>query len=256
MTGLAAAPETATAGQVEQPDVHSSTELYRRRFEGPAGRYLLEVQTHALCRLVAPWAGASILDVGGGHGQVAEPLAEKGHSVTVLASDAVGFGRTRSLTGQQVRLAVGPLCAPPFPDRSFDISIAVRMMAHVEDWRALIHGLCRVARHAVIVDFPIPGGSNMLAPFLFGMKKKFEGDTRVFRMIGKPEMQRAFATNGFIVDNTLGQFVLPMAVHRALKAPRASRVLEATLHTCGLADRVGTPVLMRAVRADASHRAG
>lgn len=249
MTGMtAAAPKPSPAGRLEQPDVHSSTEVYARRFEGPAGRYLLEVQTRALHRLVAPWPGASVLDIGGGHGQVAAPLAEAGHPVTVLASDAAGFGRAHGIAGERVRLAVGPLCAPPFPDRSFDIAIAVRMMAHVEDWQALVEGLCRVARRAVIVDFPIPGGSNALAPVLFGMKKSLEGDTRVFRVIAKSKVHQAFAANGFTVDASIGQFVLPMAVHRALNAPRASRALEAALRGCGLAGPFGTPVLLRAIR--------
>ena len=253
MTRISAIPpEPSAASLVEQPDVHSSTEVYARRFEGQAGRYLLDVQTRALLRLVAPWPGASVLDVGGGHGQAAAPLAEAGYAVTVLASGVAAFGRTRLIESERVRLAVGELYAPAFPDQSFDVSIALRMMAHVADWRALVRGLCRVTRRAVILDFPIPGGSNALAPVLFGMKKKFEGDTRGFRVIGKPEVRRAFAENGFTVDETIGQFVLPMAVHRALKAPGVSRVLEAALRGCGLAHRIGTPVILCAVRAESS----
>lgn len=255
MTGIAAA-EPPAAHPVEQPDVHSSTEIYARRFEGPAGRYLLDVQTQALHRLIAPWPRASVLDIGGGHGQVAAPLAEAGHPVTVLASNAAGFGRTQEIAGERVRLAVGPLCAPPFPDRSFDIAIALRMMAHVADWRALVEGLCRIARHAVIIDFPIPGGSNALAPVLFGMKKSLEGDTRMFRVIAKSEVRRAFTENRFMVDAAIGQFVLPMAVHRALKAPRLSSALESALHGCGLAGPFGTPVLLRAVATQSPGKAG
>jgi SAM-dependent methyltransferase len=239
---------------LQQPDLHASTEVYARRFAGPAGQYLLDVQTHALRCLVAPWPRASVIDVGGGHGQVAAPLAAAGHAVTVLASDAAAFGRARLIASEKVALAVGELTSPPFPEQTFQIAIALRLMAHVQDWRTLVHGLCRSASRAVIVDFPIPGGSNSLIPFLFGMKKRLEGDTRRFAVMAKSEVERAFAENGFTVDAAIGQFVLPMALHRGLNMPWASRALEAPLRGCGLAHRFGTPVIMRAVRTDCVER--
>lgn len=248
--------QMSVARPVHQPDLHASTEIYARRFAGPVGRYLLDVQSDALRRLVAPWPRASVIDVGGGHGQVAAPLAAAGYAVTVLGSDVAAFGRVRPIAGEKVVLAVGDLNAPPFPEQAFQIAIALRLMAHVHDWRTLVQGLCRSARRAVIVDFPIPGGSNALTPLLFGMKKRLEGDTRRFTVIAKSEVERAFAENGFTVDAAVGQFVLPMALHRALNMPRASRTLEAALRGCGFAHRFGTPVIMRAVRTPRARREG
>lgn len=236
----------------EPPDVHSSTDAYAARFAGGAGAYLLATQTETLRTLAASWAPGTMLDVGGGHAQVAEPFAAAGWSVTVLASTPSAYGRAARLAIPGVRLATGDLSAPPFPDRSFDVAVSMRMMAHVPDWRRLVAGLCRTARAAVIVDFPIPGGSNALEPLLFGMKRRLEGNTRRFTTIAKADVRAAFAEHGFTVDAMVGQFVMPMAMHRAMRIPAASRVLEGGLGAVGLARAIGTPVIARAVRNDAA----
>lgn len=243
----ATTPEADADHLVANPDLHSASAAYASRFKGPAGSYLLSVQTRALMDLLAPWPGASVLDVGGGHGQAAAPLIEAGYSVTVLASSEAAFGEAR-VRAPRASFVTGDLADPPFPDGSIDVAIALRMISHVADWRALVAGLCRVARQAVIVDFALPYGSNALTPVMFGMKRRFEGNTRTFTMVGKREVGKVIAAHGFRTDAMIGQFVLPMAIHRALGRPGLSRGLEGALGGVGLARLVGTPVVLRAVR--------
>lgn len=229
-----------------QADFDPSTERYAARFAGPAGEWMLARQTAALLRLAAPFPGARVLDVGGGHGQTAAPLRDAGHDVTVLASSEAALGRAATLEG--VTTAVGSLMDPPFPEKSFDLVVSFRIMAHIGDWRTYLAGLARTARQAVIVDFPIPGGANALEPLLFWLKKRLEGDTRRYEVIRKAEIRAALAECGFEPAGEVGQFVLPMVIHRKLGAPRISGALEGGLGALGLARALGTPVVMAARR--------
>jgi len=72
----------------EDADVETSSDAYARRFAGPLGEYFLEVQSRLTLDLLAPWPGARVLDVGGGHGQTIGALVESGFDVTVLGSAA------------------------------------------------------------------------------------------------------------------------------------------------------------------------
>lgn len=250
--GPALAPQSARPGR-DESDLDSSTDRYARRFEGAAGAWLLSRQTDILCELIAPWPGAQVLDVGGGHGQVAAALLPRGHRVCVLASSERALGRVRALADPALDTAVGCLTALPFADRSFDVVTSFRMLAHVDDWRAHLAELTRVARHAVILDFPIPGGANLLEPLLFGLKKKLEGDTRRYRTIRRRIVHEALDRQAFSDIHETGQFVFPMVLHRTLRRPRVSTALERAMQLCGLTDRVGSPVILRAVRTRMSH---
>ncbi|MDO6587022.1 class I SAM-dependent methyltransferase [Salipiger sp. 1_MG-2023] len=234
----------------EAPDLDSSSERYARRFEGVAGTWLLSRQTEILRQMIAPWPGARVLDVGGGHRQVADALLPRGHPVCVLASCEQALGRVRDLSHPDLQTQIGSLTALPFADRSFDVVTSFRMLAHVADWQQHLSELTRVARHAVILDYPIPGGANLLGPLLFGLKKKVEGDTRRYRTIARRDMHAALDSHGFCDIRETGQFVFPMVLHRTLKRPRISSALERIAQLAGLSDRIGNPVILRAVRRD------
>lgn len=230
-----------------EADLDPSSDRYAARFSGPAGEWMLSVQTDAIRKMIAPWKGGTVLDVGGGHGQVARPLLADGHDVTVLSSSEAAYGQAARLDPAP-RLVTGDLMDPPFPDQIFDVVTAVRMMAHVGDWERFLAGLCRVARHAVIIDYPTPGGANVLEPLLFGLKKRFEGDTRKFATMKKADVRAAFSARDFECSDERGQFVVPMVVHRKLKAPAISGAFEGMLGAVGLSTLVGTPVVACARR--------
>ena len=93
MTTLDVAPRRS-ADVPERADVETSSEGYARRFAGPVGRYFLKVQEEITLRLLAPWPRARVLDVGGGHAQLAPPLVAQGHQ-------AVGLRRDRDFRATQ-----------------------------------------------------------------------------------------------------------------------------------------------------------
>jgi len=147
-----------------------------------------------------------------------------------------------------VSCAVGDLLEPPFPDRAFDLVIAVRMLAHVRDANRFIHGLCRVARHAVIVDYAAVRSINVLTPALYALKKKLEGNTRTYRMYHRRDLLRMFASHGFAKPKAIPQFFWPMVLHRKLSRPFVSRALEAPPRLLQIRRWFGSPVILRLER--------
>jgi 2-polyprenyl-3-methyl-5-hydroxy-6-metoxy-1,4-benzoquinol methylase len=231
----------------EHADVESSSDAYARRFDGAVGAWFLDVQARITLALVPE--GASVLDVGGGHGQLAGPLAEAGHAVTVLASDPGCVHRVRALVeAGRVRFESGDLLALPFPDRAFDVALAFRLLPHVAEWRRLVGELCRVARRAVIVDYPTTRSVNAVSGALFGAKKGVEGDTRPFAVFSDDDVRAAFADHGFDAAARRPQFLLPMALHRALGTAGLSQGAEAIAAAAGLTSLFGSPVILKAER--------
>jgi 2-polyprenyl-3-methyl-5-hydroxy-6-metoxy-1,4-benzoquinol methylase len=236
-------------GVREDADVETSSEAYARRFSGPVGRFFLEVQASATLDLLRPWPGASVLEVGGGHGQLTGPLVESGRAVTVLASDASCEGRVREWTAAgRARFVCGDLLDPPLPERGFDAVLCYRLLPHARRWRELAGALARLARRAVLVDYPTRRSVNAVAGPLFGAKKGVERDTRPFRVFADSEVEAAFAAHGFWPTARRPQFLLPMALYRGLGSAAVARGLERPARRLGLTTLLGSPVILRLER--------
>ena len=103
----------AVTASREDADVLTSSEGYARRFAGPVGQWFLEVQARTTLDLLAGWPGATVVDVGGGHGQTAGPLADAGYALTVVGSDPSCRGRVSGLLAAgRLRFEVGRPAAP------------------------------------------------------------------------------------------------------------------------------------------------
>ena len=234
---------------MEDADVETSSEAYARRFSGGVGGWFLAVQAEATLDLLKPFPHARIVDVGGGHGQLAGPLAEAGHHVTVIGSREECRARVRPLVDAgRVRFQAADLLALPFAARAFDVALAFRLLPHVARWRDLIAELCRVAARAVIVDYPTRRSVNVVAGPLFGAKKRVEGDTRPFAVFADEDVEAAFAGQGFAVAGRRPEFAVPMALHRALGMASLSRGLERAARVTGVTSRMGSPVILRTDR--------
>ena len=230
---------------IEQADVETSSAGYARRFSGPAGEWMLGVQEQLVKRALARCEVKTILDVGGGHGQLAPPLSASGYAVTVLGSPgSCGERLAQAVSDGCVHFMEGNVVALPVPDQSFDAVVSVRLLPHCTAWQKLCAEMCRVARQLVVLDYPTPQSLNAIAPLFFGMKKKLEGNTREWRAFRHKEIAAELAGHGFAEANRFGQFFWPMALHRALGNPLLSRVLEWPPRITGLSRLLGSPVLL------------
>jgi SAM-dependent methyltransferase len=231
------------------PDVETSSDDYAGRFAGEVGQWFLDVQSAAVLDLLSPWKGARVLEVGGGHAQLAPPLIERGYEVTVAASEESCRARLdRALPAGSFGFRACDLLALPFPDRSFDVAVSIRLLTHLDRWREQTAELCRVADKAVIVDFPDSRSFNRLYDLLFAWKKAMEGNTRTYRIFKPGEIASEAARHGFSRPVERRQFFLPMVVHRALKNVKVSRLGESASAALGLTRWLGSPVLLRMER--------
>ncbi|HWR97698.1 MAG TPA: class I SAM-dependent methyltransferase [Candidatus Methanoperedens sp.] len=234
----------------ETADVETSSEGYAARFAGPVGAWMLGVQERSVRQLLESLPAGPILDVGGGHGQLALPLAATGREVTVLGSNAACARRLApGIAAGRVRFLAGDVLDLPIADRSFDVVLCFRLLPHCDAWERLVAELCRVARVAVIADYPTSESLNRIAPALFGAKKRLEGNTRTFTLFTHREIQAAFAASGFARSGRAGEFFLPMVLHRALGCRPCSATLEGICRALGLSGRWGSPVVARFERA-------
>lgn len=233
----------------EPADIATSSADYAARFSGAAGAWMLKCQEQ-LAREALKSAGVrTVLDVGGGHGQLARPLADAGFEVTVLGSDPVCARRLEDdLRAGRFHFIAGSVLDPPFPDRSFDAVVSVRLLPHCEAWEGLLASFCRLARGTVVVDYPTPSKLGPLAPWLFRIKKGFEKNTRAWIAFRHADVASVLHAHGFRVRRRTGQFAWPMALHRALNNARLSAWLERPPRALGWTARQGSPVLLHAER--------
>jgi ubiquinone/menaquinone biosynthesis C-methylase UbiE len=244
------------------PDILTSGEPYARRFAGPVGRYMLDVQDGIINRLLLDGRGEplAVLNLGGGHAQVTPMLLAAGCRVCVQGSAAVCAERLRPLADRapgRLTFVASGLWDLPFPDRAFDAVVAIRLMGHIERWEALLAEMARVCRHRLVIDFPPLASANVLEPLLLRLKRRLEGEaTRPYFSYSTGALARALARCGFEIASLEKQFFLPMAVHRLLRRPGLSRTLESRARRLGLTAALGGPALLLAERIGAGGAGG
>ena len=231
---------------LETADIETASDAYATRFSGPVGEYFLAVQYDITRELLGEDTQASILDVGGGHAQLAAPLVRDGFEVTVTGSDESCRQRLdRELRDDSFTFAVCDILALPYDNDSFDHVIAFRLLPHVDRWQQVVGEMCRVARQSVIVDYPDSRSSNILYDSLFSMKKKYEKNTRTFTLFNRSQISGEMVRNGFSKPEFKPQFFLPMVVHRKLNSVGMSRVAEALFGALLLTRWFGSPIIAR-----------
>ena len=237
-------------GLVEDADIGTSSEDYARRFTGAVGRWFVETQTRITLGLLrALPVGASVLDVGGGHGQITPPLIEAGYEVTVVGSDPKCRNRLGPwLSRGLCRFEVADLRRLPYRDAAFDAVVCLRLLPHSVSWTGLIAELCRVANRSVIVDYPSLRSANIVSARLFEMKRGIELNTRRFMTFSPRDIHATFAAQGFEVRAEQPQFLLPMVLHRLTNHLLLSKAAEVPARVLGLTRFLGSPVIARADR--------
>lgn len=236
---------------LETADIETASEEYATRFSGPVGEYFLARQTAITLELLKELQGARILDVGGGHGQLAEPLARKGFAITVTGSDDICKKRLEQrLPAGAVDYQTCDSLNLPFADGSFEVVMAFRLLPHVDRWQELLKELCRVAEKCVILDYPDRRSTNILYEQLFAMKKKVEKNTRPFTLFSRGQLRQQFLQNGFAAPLFRPEFLLPMVVHRKLKRAALSKALEACCSATQLTSLFGSPIIVKSCKID------
>jgi hypothetical protein len=106
-----------------------------------------------------------------------------------------------------------------------------------------------VARTAVLIDYPAVRSINWIAPYLFTLKKNFEGNTRPFTCFSETELLEVFGEFGFVRRDRYPEFFLPMILHKIFKWPLLSSQAEALFRLLGITSCLGSPVILKLVRA-------
>lgn len=232
----------------ETADIETSNDDYATRFRGKTGAWMLGVQTKLTRKQLSSFKKGTLLDVGGGHGQLAHPLAEDGWDITVTGSAKSCEHRIKDLTeAGKCKFVVCNSIELPFPDKSFDAVICFRLLTHCDHWEQLVKELCRVSRGPVICDYPCHESVNaFMTPERFAKKKAIEKNTRTWHIFRHKEVTAAFKAAGRKIVSRKKQFVLPMAIHRKLKCAAISGFLETCCRIVGLNALFGSPVILRA----------
>ena len=238
------------AKEGEAPDIETASAEYAARFEGPAGQFLLAAQESAVRALLAPYAGQTLLEIGGGHGQLLRVYAALDLKVTLHGSRQSCFDRLSGPEFERVDCLVGPYFELGLPDRSFDVVVAIRLVMHEREWQRLLKEMCRVARKAVIIDYASTRSLNAVGPLLFKVKKKLEGNTRNYLSFSRDQLAQVLDRSGFNVLAEERELFLPTVVHRKLGANAMLRSTEKLCRTIGLTGALGSPVILRAQRVD------
>jgi SAM-dependent methyltransferase len=226
-----------------------------RRFGGPIGDLVASRQAQVISEFLNPLEGRSILDVGTGTGRAAILLARRGARVTGIdASDAMlQVARQRAADeGMSVTFLAGDAHRLEFPDRAFGAAVCLRVLMHSPQWRTCLGELCRVARDLVVLDYP-SARSVALAQAVGRRAIHAAGAaTEPYRVFLDGTIADALAAHGFRVRATHRQFVLPIAVHKAIGSAAFTRASERFLAGLGLLRLFGSPVTLVAERCEFS----
>ncbi|MEO8484684.1 MAG: class I SAM-dependent methyltransferase, partial [Acidobacteriota bacterium] len=192
-----------------------------------------------------------ILDVGAGTGRAALALAAKGaivHGVDASA-EMLEVARERAAkAGLTIRFDVADAHALPVGDRSVDAAVCFRLLMHVIDWPTCVAELCRVSRHRVVIDFPAAASAAAVESAVRRRRQAAGAKVEAYRVLREADVRRVFTKNGYRVVLVRRQFVLPIALHKAINRLSLSLGIERALSGVGLLRLLGSPVTMVAER--------
>lgn len=226
----------------------------RLRFSGPIGTLIAESQEAVLLDFLGDVRGRSVVDVGTGTGRAALALATRGATVRGLDASAemLAVARRRAdHAGLDIEFTTGDAHDLPLPDRCADFAVSLRVLMHTPGWDRCIGELCRVARHGIVVDYPAAASLALLHSL--ARRLRIARDREAYRVFSDRTIRDAFTAHGFRVTRVHRQFVLPIAVHKAIGSRALTRVSEGVLRAIGLLWLLGSPVTVFAEREDKRH---
>jgi SAM-dependent methyltransferase len=123
---------------------------YEDWYHTPRGQWIGEREGSLLRNLLRPEAGDSLLDVGCGTGYFTRHFARLGLSVTGIDPDPAALRFAHS-QGGGIRYLQGSALELPFPDQTFDCTLAVTSLCFIDDPLPALREMWRVTRHALVL---------------------------------------------------------------------------------------------------------
>lgn len=236
---------------LETADIETATADYASRFQGVAGEFFLDKQMQVALSLLSDFPKAKVLDVGGGHAQLAEPLVKNGFDVTVTGSDDSCKERlSQRIPKLDFEYITCDSLHLPFEDRSFDVVMSFRLLSHVDRWPELIAELTRVAKYCVLFDYADRRSFNIFYDHLFHLKKEMEVNTRHYNLFSRSKMKKELLKNNFNEPVFKPQFFCPMVLHRKLSNRLISSAMENCFRMTGFTRYFGSPIILRSNRSE------
>ncbi|HMO02733.1 MAG TPA: class I SAM-dependent methyltransferase [Oligoflexia bacterium] len=233
------------------PDIHSSSDDYISRFLNAGGKFLLNKQSQIISTIITAYrlSLATALDVGGGHFQSAPILAQAGIKVTITGSDySCQQQMLKTSPNANIEFKVSSLCPLPFPEHSYDLVSTFRVLSHLDNFEDFIGECCRVAKVAVIFDYPTTKSLNYLSRYFFKTKLAVEKNTRTFNSFSDNQIKELLAKNGFQIKQIERELFWPHFLHRAVNNKLLSNIIEKPAEIFGITQRFGSPVIVFATR--------
>jgi len=223
-----------------------------RRFSGPIGELIANSQARVLANMVGRIKDREILDVGTGTGRAALILALGGAKVTAVDASEEMLAIARQRAAEQllstIKFQRGDAHALDFGARSFDAVVSFRVLMHTPQWSRCVAELCRVAERLVIVDYPSATSFALLESLARRAMHSAGMKTEPYRVFTHRAMTDAFDRNGFRIRSVHRQFVMPIALHKAIGSRRFTLWSENLLDHAGLRKPFGSPVTLVAER--------
>ena len=222
-----------------------------KRFGGPIGTILLHDQERVLAEFLGDVSGRRVLDMATGTGRAALALAKRGALVTGVdaSGEMLSVARMRAAdAGLSIEFAEGDAHALAFPDRAFDAVVCLRMLMHVPDWRRALSELCRVAGRRLVFDYPAIASAAAAQALVRRAAYAMGRQVEAYRVFRAGDVAGELARHGFRITATHKQFVLPIALHKAVGSARFTRRVEHVLAGAGVLRLAGSPVTIAAER--------
>jgi ubiquinone/menaquinone biosynthesis C-methylase UbiE len=222
-----------------------------RRFGGPIGDLVARGQADVLADMLGPVQHRRIIDVGTGTGRGAFLLAAAGAQVTGIdaSEQMLEIARQRARdTGVHIEFQVGDAHEIAFGDRTFDVAVSLRVLMHTPRWKQCIAELCRVASRGVVLDYPSVASTALVQSVVRRLLHPIGLASEPYRVFLTGQVRRQLAAHGFRVTSVHRQFVLPIALHKAIGSRRFTEISEGWLARLGLQRLFGSPVTLYAQR--------
>ena len=119
----------------------------------PVERAMVAGFTSALLALL-PEVPRRVLAVGCGEGGQLRKVADRAPQARLFGFDLPSDDLAERWEGLEAAMATGSAEALPYPDRSFDLVLALEVLEHVPEPEAVLAEIARVGRGAVVLSVP------------------------------------------------------------------------------------------------------